>query len=59
MPSYKVIVEFSGSKEYIIEAESPDAVYALLDEYASFDNYTNPTCDRLDEEIFSIEPMNP
>lgn len=54
MPTYKVTVEFSGTKTYEIYAENPDEIEKLFEKLSSFDRIDNPIDDRVSEVILNI-----
>ena len=53
--TFKVTVEVTGSKTYLVTAASEEAVYKMLEDNCSFDNFTNPIDDTVDENIIEIK----
>lgn len=57
MATYKVTVEFSGSKTYEVTADSPEEIQMIFDKYSSLDHYDNAVDDSVSEDIVQIEKI--
>lgn len=55
MTTYRVTVQFEGTKTYELDADSPEEIEALLHKHGSLDHIDNPVDDTVSERIVKVE----
>ena len=58
MKAYKITVEVTGTKTFVVSAEDMKEVLELIESYGSLDNFTNAHDDRVEENIVEIKELS-